>query len=173
MIASQLETLEQAKYFINSLSDEQYCAVLSPHFSSCAGVHLRHIIDHFLALKNNEHGVVDYNSRHRFCAIESNKEMALQAVNDIQGWLEGLSSTLLYQQVIVVSEVSVNETVNCEVQSTFARELMFVSSHAVHHYAMLKLIANMQGVFLDSKFGLAPATLSFVREQQVAKNLSV
>ena len=173
MITSQIETLEQAKYFINQLSDSEYTAVLSPHFTGSAGAHIRHIVDHFLALKNNEHGVVNYNARHRFCAIESSKEVAIKAINEIQHWLENLSSTLLYQRVTVLSEVSVTQTLNYETQSTYARELMFVSSHAVHHYAMLKLIASMQGVNIASNFGLAPATLSFAREQQGAKNLTV
>ena len=171
VIISQLATLEQAKYFINQVTQAQYCALVSPHFASSAGTHIRHIVDHYLALKNHQQGVVDYNTRHRFCAIENSKDKALAAIEELQAWLEHLPRSVLEQQVQVVSEISLVETVNCEVQSTIARELMFVSSHAVHHYAMLKLIANLQGVKLDDHFGLAPATLSFVREQQGAKNL--
>ena len=67
--------------------------------------------------------------------------------------------------VEVISEVSVSEQRDFAGHSTFGRELVFVSSHAVHHYFTLKLIAKMQDIQIDSGLGLAPATASYQRSQ--------
>ena len=67
--------------------------------------------------------------------------------------------------VEVISEISVSEQRDFAGHSTFGRELVFVSSHAVHHFFTLKLITKVQGIEMDSDFGIAPATVSFQRDQ--------
>lgn len=42
--------------------------------------------------------------------------------------------------------------------STFDREAMFVASHAVHHLAMMSVIARELGVDIAADEGLAPGT---------------
>ncbi|KAK3847404.1 MAG: hypothetical protein J3R72DRAFT_431333 [Linnemannia gamsii] len=44
-------------------------------------------------------------------------------------------------------------------QSTFGRELWFCSLHAVHHFAMIKVICAEFGMPLTEGFGVAPSTL--------------
>jgi hypothetical protein len=51
-LEGQLETVQQAKDFLLGLSVEDYQVVLKPHFVSSAGTHMRHILDHYLALKD-------------------------------------------------------------------------------------------------------------------------
>jgi hypothetical protein len=77
-LEGQLETLQQAKEFLLGLSAENYQMVIKPHFASSAGTHMRHILDHYLALKDGiDQGVVNYNKRNRFSSIESCPQMAL------------------------------------------------------------------------------------------------
>ena len=46
-----------------------------------------------------------------------------------------------------------------EVPSNVAREIMFCVGHAIHHYAILKLLCAGVGVDLPYEFGIAPSTL--------------
>lgn len=165
MINSQLEIIEQAKRFLGSLTDEQYTCVVKPHFSSSAGAHMRHILDHYLALMHREGNTVNYNVRHRFSDVENSTAEALAQLDTIAVWLKSLDDATLNMPVEVISEVSVSEQRDFAGHSTFGRELVFVSSHAVHHYFTLKLIAKMQDINIDANLGLAPATASYQRSQ--------
>jgi hypothetical protein len=40
-----------------------------------------------------------------------------------------------------------------------ARELQFLQSHTVHHYAVIHLMLLQQGIRPDPEFGVAPSTL--------------
>jgi len=51
-------------------------------------------------------------------------------------------------------------------QSTFGRELWFCSLHAVHHFAMIKVICAEFGMPLTEGFGVAPSTLKSRMPQQ-------
>jgi hypothetical protein len=50
-----------------------------------------------------------------------------------------------------------------EVPSTLGRELAFLASHAVHHFALLKAHCLQQGIPLGEDFGKAPATVAHAR----------
>lgn len=171
MIASQLEIIAQAETYLNSISPAQYNEVISSHFVSSAGAHMRHIIEHYLSLKSGaETGVVNYDHRQRGGDIETNPQAALTALADIRQWLVKLNVSdeqVLNQSLVVKSEVSVSQTLSVKLPSSLARELVFVGSHAVHHYAMIGQIVQHQSanhlIELPKGFGIAPATASFLR----------
>jgi hypothetical protein len=62
------------------------------------------------------------------------------------------------------TEVSVHEQKVESVPTSLARELVFVGSHAVHHYAMIAQISHHPGKALPSSFGIAPATATYLRK---------
>jgi len=45
-------------------------------------------------------------------------------------------------------------------RSTVARELNYVVAHAIHHYALIAVIAGISGIRLPREFGVAPSTLN-------------
>src|ERR1043166_5979436 len=47
--------------------------------------------------------------------------------------------------------------------SSAGRELQFLCSHTVHHYALIKLLLDGSGVDLGAEFGVAPSTLAYQR----------
>ena len=167
IIRSQQEIVAQCKNFILSVSPEHYRSTVEPHFASPPGKHIRHVIDHYLALKAGcLSGQVNYNRHNRNSLIEVYPEAALQPITDISHWLSTLSHAVLRRQISVVSEISVTEEVHLTCHSTIVRELMFVGSHAVHHYSLIAAILSLQGRPLENTFGLAPATLTYQREHQ-------
>jgi hypothetical protein len=171
MISSQLEIIEQAKAFLCELSQFEYQQVIKPHFSSSAGAHMRHIVDHYQALR---HGVVtgevDYNLRNRESDVENNPEAALAAWKDIENWLRQISVQEMDKAMVVKSEVSINSEQNVTCASSLGRELMFVASHAIHHYSLLAIIRSLQGGKNQEAFGVAPATATYRREVTATAN---
>lgn len=163
MIASQLEIIEQGKHYLLALTDAQYCKVPKPLFESNAGAHMRHIIDHYKALMQARNNVVNYNKRHRYCEAESHRANALEQLEQIAQWLGKLDEGSLDKPLTIISEISISEQQDFAGQSTLGRELVFVSSHAVHHFFTLRLIAKSQDVQLNERFGLAPATATYQR----------
>lgn len=168
IVRSQQEILAQCKNFILSVSPEQYKSTIKPHFISSPGKHIRHILDHYRALKEGcVSGQVNYNRHNRNSLVETSPQAALQLVTDMSTWLSTLSADeVLHSQICVVSEVSFTEKVHLTCDSTIVRELMFVGSHAVHHYSLIAAILSIQGYPQDDNFGLAPATLTYQREQK-------
>ncbi|MGJ8682025.1 hypothetical protein [Paraglaciecola sp.] len=165
-INSLLETVEQAKSFLFAISPENYQQVLTPHFASSAGAHMRHILDHYLALiEGLTNGVVNYNKRHRHSEVESCPKAALAGWEKVENWLNQLTTNCASLPIKVICETSVNETKNIHTSSTLGRELVFVSSHAVHHFSLMSVIRSLQGQHTDANFGIAPSTATYLREQ--------
>lgn len=166
MLNSQLEIVQQAVDFLSSVDQNDYIEVCKPHLAGSIGAHMRHIIDHYLALQEGvELGHVDYNKRHRQSPVAESIDAALAAWQDIARWLEQACNKPMESQLTVVSEVSLSCTDSVEVTSTLARELLFVSSHAIHHFSLLAVARSLQGAETDKAFGIAPATASFMRQQ--------
>jgi hypothetical protein len=44
-------------------------------------------------------------------------------------------------------------------ESSISRELQVLSSHTVHHFALIAITLRMHGVEIESDFGMAPSTL--------------
>lgn len=165
-LEGQFETVQQAKAFLLELTAENYQLVLKPHFVSSAGTHMRHILDHYLALKEGlNQGLVNYNRRNRYSSIESCPQTALLEWQNVELWLKEVSQLDADMPLTVECETSINKTQNTQTQSTLARELVFVSSHAVHHFSLLAVINSLLGNKDEVNFGIAPSTATYLRQQ--------
>ncbi|WP_158971341.1 hypothetical protein [Paraglaciecola sp. L3A3] len=165
-VNSLLETIQQAKQFLFAFDAKNYQLVINPHFSSSAGAHMRHILDHYFALMDGvDSGVVNYNKRNRHASYESCPEKALSKWQEVEAWLLEICNKDIHQELEVICEISVNETQNTSSRSSLGRELVFVSSHAIHHFSLLSAMSSLLGMQTESTFGLAPSTASYLREQ--------
>lgn len=166
MLNSQLEIVEQAKQFLSAINQKDYTKVAKPHMAASAGAHIRHILDHYNAIRRGlENGVVDYNKRNRYSTVETDPVAALEAWTEIETWLESVCKLPMDTAMHVISETSIKQTQYVQVPSTIARELVFVSSHAVHHFSLLAVINSLQGRESPENFGVAPATVTYIRQQ--------
>ena len=165
MLKSQLEIIEQAKLYLNGVSQEDYTTIISPNFISSAGSHVRHIIDHYLALISGlNDNVIDYDKRERGSKVEFSPTLALDKLNEIADWIKSLNNTQLNTLLTLKTEVSVTSQNVQTVRTSIARELIFAGSHAVHHYAIIAQISLAQTSASPQTFGLAPATATYLRE---------
>ena len=107
-LKGQLETVQQAKAFLLGLNTENYQMVIKPHFASSAGTHMRHILDHYLALKDGlSQGLVNYNKRNRYSSVESCPHTALLQWQKIEKWLTEVSQYDADMPLTVMSETSI------------------------------------------------------------------
>lgn len=166
MLDTQLDIIHQAQAFLKQISVPHYSQICSPHMSASAGTHMRHVIDHYQALLQGlSTGYVDYNKRKRFSKSESCPAFAIDQWQDIRQGLLAIHEQQLEKEISVGSEIALETQRNIVVTSTLARELLFVSSHAIHHFSLLAIIRSLQGYDCPSNFGVAPATLTFSRQR--------
>jgi uncharacterized damage-inducible protein DinB len=164
MIESQLIILQQAKHYLASVSELQYTQVITPTFMSSAGAHMRHILDHYYSVINGfPEGLIDYDKRSRGGVVESSPKAAQEAIEAISTFLKSLTTEQLQKTVQLSTEISVVDKQVAIVDTTLGREIIFVGSHAVHHLATIKHIAQAQEVEVEGDLGIAPATATFLR----------
>jgi hypothetical protein len=125
------------------------------------GAHFRHVLDHYFAfLHGLARGRIDYDQRDRDPDIEADLHSAHAAARRVEAALAALPAATIEGPVLVNVAVA-TEAHGATVweRSTVQRELAFLLSHTVHHYALISLHARQQGVELGEDFGVAPSTL--------------
>ena len=133
-------------------------------FAAVVGPHLRHVIEHFEALlAPAEIGVVDYDRRPRDRAVERSPYIAARRIAALQARLAACAGMASDAPLKVRQQGGLEGEVDFELDSSFGRELAFVASHAVHHFALLKSHCAANGIATDARFGQAPATLAHAR----------
>lgn len=169
VLKGNIEALDQGVQLLNSLSDEQYKHIAAPYVSSSIGQHFRHVVDMFLAIVNRVEGdPIDFDERRRGAEIETRRTVALEELQEVRRWMCSIVQradlmVVMSECLGVKTEVTLKETESVQIESTLARELIFAGSHAVHHYALIGVIAKLQGVSLSADLGVAPATASHLR----------
>jgi len=170
MINSQINILAQAKSYLGAVTPEQYSEIITPLFISSAGQHLRHILDHYVAIMNGlDAALIDYDKRSRGGSIETDIVAASALISKIEAFLLSLSDTQLQEEIQLSTEVCVTKKQVAVVNTTLARELVFAGSHAIHHFAMIEQISKAQQLVTPDQFGLAPATATFMRDTSCAR----
>jgi uncharacterized damage-inducible protein DinB len=165
MSNSYVAIVDQAIELLDEISLKEYQQKLLPHFSANIGGHVRHICDHFLALMNGQiDGHVDYNIRHRHNNVEQLPCAAKETLQRISDWLKALPDESLNEVLTVTSEIDISHVKSTSCHSTIARELVFVSSHAIHHYALIRIMCSMQNINVPEFFGYAPATITHINK---------
>jgi hypothetical protein len=163
MSNSYATIVNQAIGLLDGMSVEEYQKKLPPHFPSSIGAHIRHVIDHFSALiSGQEQGHINYNLRSRESQVELLPKAAIQDLTSIAQWLNEINEDLLNTQLAVTSEIDNSHTQSTTCQSTLGRELVFASSHAIHHYALIRIMCGMQNRSIPEFFGYAPATITHI-----------
>ncbi len=144
---------------------DAHARVPGSDFASHSGPHLRHVIEHYEAFTQHiaSHSV-DYDTRARDRALEQDPELARSRITAIQQQLARLDAGLLGEPVAVHLRGGLAGEDNFVSFSSLARELLFLASHAVHHYALIQLHCKLQGISLGDDFGKAPATLRHARQ---------
>ncbi|GAB5413748.1 MAG: hypothetical protein Cons2KO_13510 [Congregibacter sp.] len=157
---SNVRFLKQGRALLEDLSDDEYVRAFPPTFSQGIGAHVRHIVDHYRCLLEGvSAGSVDYDARERSLTVETDRRAALEALEAIVLRLHGLGPADGEFPCVVVMDCGDGRSpVRLPGRSTLARELQFLVSHTVHHYAMVSVMLRMLGREPAIGFGIAPST---------------
>jgi hypothetical protein len=133
----------------------------APDYPYPTGAHLRHVIEHYEALLlPKEPGVIDYDSRPRDRELQRNPHVALRRLHLLLRRLDDWAGASLDASVQVHGRGGLAGEFGFAVTSSVGRELVFVASHAIHHYALLKPHCLQHGIPVSAEFGRAPSTVA-------------
>jgi hypothetical protein len=164
------DVLRQGCTFLDRVSDEVYSRRLEGAFPASLGAHYRHVLDHFLCLTEGVRtGQVNYDQRRRNPQLENSVRCARLVTEGLIDELGGLSREVLGRECMVSYSVGYGDGEAEPVPSNLAREVMFCVGHAIHHYALLKLLCAGEGVILPYEFGVAPSTLKHLEAETVGR----
>ncbi len=152
--------LEQAHALADRLDPVHYATPHAHCFGGTIGGHLRHCLEHFDCFRAGlGDGFVDYDARKRGTPEETDPTAAGERLASLREWFGAADEPM--ERVIQVS-------VDCGLsgpdrwsQSSIARELQFLISHTVHHFAIIAVMCAAQGIALPENFGVAPSTLKY------------
>ena len=160
--------LRQGAALIRRLDDDLFTRAPDKRFRGGVGGQFRHCIDFYECLLQGlaQGDLVDYAARTREHALETDRDYAAQCLDRLADRLAALDADILDRPLNVRSEPRVPGVPEwCG--STLHRELQFLVSHTVHHYALIVALLGRLGHELEPRyadFGVAPSTLAHWRE---------
>lgn len=152
-------TLAQLGELVASLAPDAYRQAFGEHGRHTLGKHVRHIIDHYNALFDGlarGAAVIDYEQRQRDEALELWPQEAARRLGQIKKRLAALAGAP------TVGALTLGYPTDDEalaLPSSLNRELAFLTSHSIHHMAIIALLAEQAALHLPASFGVHPSTL--------------
>ena len=172
LVEHNAQVLEQGLALLRRLADhssgERLYATAPPALAhNGPGSHLRHIHDLYLCfLRDRGECRVDYDRRERDERFERDPVHAARAIERTLAELRALPEPALFGELAVKMDADPADP-EPFVPSTVERELVFLLSHTIHHYALMALILRAQDFECDAEFGVAPATLEYWKRSGV------
>ena len=160
-----LAFLEQGVELLEQLTAEQYVHSNPPLYQGGIGPHLRHCLDHYFSLLDGlGTGHIDYDLRERDERIETDPAVATQTIRQLIQGLQSLGPA--HDSLALEVKMDCGSTEDEPwAASSVKRELQFLISHTVHHYAIIAMICRDQGIEPAAHFGVAPSTIKYQQAQ--------
>ena len=166
LIATNVGWLRQALSLLGQMDDVTFTSCpkgLAPHR---VGSHLRHVLEFYQCfLDGIESSRIDYDARKRDQYIEKSRHAAAEEICSIIRRLE--ESPLLRGDSLLLVRME-NAEVDVHLRSSISRELQALSSHTIHHFALIAVTLRLHGFEVDPEFGMSPSTLQYWAAQTTA-----
>jgi uncharacterized damage-inducible protein DinB len=179
-VGPNVEALRRTLLLVERLTDEQYAHVDARLGAASIGAHVRHVLDHYrLFLDGLPDGEVDYDARERDTDVERSAGAAAAEARRLCAALAALGAAGAAASAASAAGAAgwagrplrvrqqADELPGCfdGCDSHVERELLFLLSHAVHHQALIAVLARAQGLDVPELFGVAPSTAAWQRTQ--------
>lgn len=165
--ANSISILEKLKSVLVQVSDDQYQSSLDVFSGATLGQHVRHIIEFYDCLIENDTSV-SYDDRKRSIDLET----SIQAVcHKIDTLCLSLNEIKEDRPLKLKVTIGIKSTDGQEFFDTsLFRELLYAFEHAIHHMAIIKigLIINYPSIEIPKHFGVAESTIRY-KENQCAQ----
>ncbi|MGC4033956.1 MAG: hypothetical protein QM754_19930 [Tepidisphaeraceae bacterium] len=151
--------LNQLADILQQLEDRDFSKPSVALSKSTIGQHTRHTLEFFICLEQGfSKGVVNYDKRAHDKLIESDKFIALNAINRIRDFVMSQKEDMALKLEVGYDRDS--ETC-VTIETNYLRELTYNIEHAVHHMAIMKIGIREVApyVVFPSDFGIAVSTI--------------
>ena len=160
LILAAEDILVQGLALLADIGESTYMTTAPAPYNASIGQHYRHVLDHFLCFTTGMEALeIDYDHRARNPRLETDLNYARSITEDLIAILHGYGSDLLTEPCTVRYTVGYSASTPASLRSVVGRELAFCTGHAVHHYAIIRLLCDSVGVGVLPEFGVAPSTL--------------
>ena len=156
--------LDQGIELLRRLTDAEFAGDAGRPQRRGVGAQFRHCLDFYSCfLDGIAEGRIDYARRQREMRLETDRGYAIEHCERLRAALLALDETATGRTVEVRAEVpEANPAAPEWSASSATRELQFLISHTVHHYALIALLLQIAGrepAREFPEFGVAPSTL--------------
>lgn len=151
--------LDQLEDVVNQISADDFSKPSPSLSQSTVGQHLRHTIEFFVCLETGFHaGLINYDKRAHDRLIESDKFIALAAIQRIRDFVNNVA---VDQSLRLEVGYDRSTDVCVTIDTNYFRELTYNIEHAVHHMALIKIGVREVAPYvkLPGDFGIAVSTL--------------
>lgn len=155
LIAAIKANFIQIIELLNQLNDTEYSFCHEELSNATIGEHTRHIIEMYQSLlKNYDSKVVNYDKRERNISIQTDKVVAINAINAILENIELENTDMTLEQGI--------DEITFQVKTNYFRELLYNLEHSIHHQALIKVaVLKDKKIQICPEFGIAKSTIEY------------
>lgn len=166
LLDANVEWLRQAEELLNEVGDWAYSVAAPQAHGNRAGAHLRHVLEFYEAfILGLDSGHIDYDARRRDPQIERSRIAALLRIRalsqQLNDWKNNLGDWIVF---VRLEDADPDLNQDCWLGSSIGRELQALSSHTVHHFALIAVALRSHGVEVPADFGFSPATLRYRKQ---------
>ena len=166
LVQQNTALLEQGIQLLREIPDRAYTSHAGDAPAPALGPHFRHCLEFFGCFFDGlDRRIVDYGSRARRRDLETDRSVAIRELERTIERLSELPPETFGQALELRREVPAKEGRTESFGSTIGRELQFLLSHTVHHYALIALALRLEGHTVPAEFGVAPSTLEHWRRE--------
>lgn len=160
ILDAAVNLLRQGEEVLMKLSAENYTRKIALAFNGSIGGHYRHCLDHFRSLLRAEATEeLNYDDRERNPQIETDLPTALSETRALRHAFEQLPPQIVDRPLRAGCKVNYGASAPQWAPSNFGREVIYAVAHAVHHFALIAIIARAMDLSLPLHCGIAPSTL--------------
>lgn len=165
LVSTNVGWLQQALSLVDQIDDATFADCpegLVPHR---VGSHLRHVLEFYECfLSGIKSSRIDYDARKRDETLERSRHSAAAKIRSIIHRLEEASSVPEDSRLAVRME---NADEDVYLSSSVGRELQALSSHTIHHFALIAVTLRLHGFEVDPTFGMSPSTLRYQADRSM------
>jgi hypothetical protein len=161
--------LLQLNALVAAIKDEDFTRPSETLSKSTIGQHLRHTLEFFFCFeKGFDQGMINYDKRAHDKLIETDRVLALAALNRITNFVNTLNENKRLK-LEVGYDLDKEEFISIDTNAT--RELVYNIEHTVHHMAIMKIGVREVAPYiqLPFDFGIAASTVRY-REVEAASS---
>ena len=148
------------------LNNQQYNKKIIYLGNASIGSHTRHIIELLRCVTDGyNRGTADYLNRVRSVLLETNKTIAKKELDKLVEQIRRPD-----RQMKLIIESNENASLNF-VTTTFYREIVYNTEHAIHHLALIRVaLRSMKLNIVEDDFGIAYSTTRYLLTQHQFQN---